>query len=440
MASTDAGYSLGESEAFTSPRSADPFAVPDPLSDSDEETPQSTIGRASNRQRTILQHGSPSGENSSLTSAYRDADSYNDGSTLTVGGGIQDDNDDENEPPQSLLYESTADDQQSSPPRRDARNDGYFERSSHSSGMRRKSGELPIRQSGRQHAGSPFLAQGEDDEVDELINDRDLGSSSTPQPYERSRTGFNAAGRGMATNPDRLAGSVRSPSPPTPHAALAQPSPVRGRGNSKEIRSTMTSSSLSTFRSNSASPPPDLLESGSISSDLESLELGNHSRRAGRRAKLVDKNAQRPLLPVPVTSSHVVQPSTRNDESMDAGPSQDRSRASIDDPGQHAKTKSTGQRTDARDDVNGTPPAQEKKKKHRRRRHDKDGNRSRPSSRSEGQLDAVGSGIGWMKDAGRNLSDRERALWIWVNVVDLDGYLQEVRRHPNGSTAGTLTI
>lgn len=36
-----------------------------------------------------------------------------------------------------------------------------------------------------------------------------------------------------------------------------------------------------------------------------------------------------------------------------------------------------------------------------------------------------------MKQAGKNLSERERALWIWVNVVDLDGYLQEVRSVPS---------
>lgn len=30
-------------------------------------------------------------------------------------------------------------------------------------------------------------------------------------------------------------------------------------------------------------------------------------------------------------------------------------------------------------------------------------------------------------DPARALSEREKALWTWVNVVDLDGYLQEVR-------------
>jgi autophagy-related protein 9 len=47
--------------------------------------------------------------------------------------------------------------------------------------------------------------------------------------------------------------------------------------------------------------------------------------------------------------------------------------------------------------------------------------------------------MGWMKDAGRNLSERERALWIWVNVVDLDGYLQEVNSWQESLSEKKLT-
>lgn len=425
----DPGSPSGDPDAFLSPRAPDPFAVPDPLSDSDDETPQSTIGRADQRNRTKARRPDDAEESSHRGSpTYRDADSFSDSRSGTIRKAVPEEEDDDDEPPQSLLYESTTSGRRTSP-NKPAQHGIYQESSPRAPGSGRRSGELRLRETTRQNTGSPFIEQVEDDEVEEPGNDRDLGSSSTPQSYERSRTRFDTAGQGGSVNPNmRLTGSAGSASPTTPHAALAQPSPIRGRGSGKATRSTTTSTSLSTFRSNSASPPPDLLESGSISSDLESLELGNNNRRPGRRARLADSSVQRPLLPAPVTAPQTGQIPGLSDEVVDAGPSRNHGRTDDTDlTSLSRKANDQGDRTDARDNINGSPLPPERKKKHRRKRHDREGNRSRLSSRSGGQADSRSDDTGWIKDAGRNLSERERTLWIWVNVVDLDGYLQEVR-------------
>jgi hypothetical protein len=430
MSSPNPGSRLDESDAFLSPRSSDPFAAPDPLSDSDEEA-DSTIGRAARRTRPTIQERLDLEQGvSSQTSTYREADSYGDSGSGTVKGVVRDEDDhdeDDDEPPQSLLYESTASDRDISPNKNPTRQ-SYPQRQPEIPDARRRSLEQRFHDTRRDNAGSPFIAPVEDDETAAQIDERDFGSSSTPQPYERSRTRFAATGDGLSISPNkRVSGSPGSASPSTPHATVAQPSPMRGRSSGKATRSTTTSTSMSTFRSNSASPPPDLLESGSISSDLESLELGNNSRRANRRSTLAERDVQQPLLPMPVTSTQGIQPQLMEDRSMEAGPSRARGQGDAVDLAYSVDvSKPLNGRDDAKDDVNGPVSSSGRKKKQHRRRRDKEGNRSRLSSRSAARLDSGRGDMGWMKDAGRNLSERERALWIWVNVVDLDGYLQEV--------------
>jgi hypothetical protein len=130
---------------------------------------------------------------------------------------------------------------------------------------------------------------------------------------------------------------------------------------------------------------------------------------------------------MPVTSTQGIQPQLMEDRSMEAGPSRARGQGdAIDLAYSIDASKPSNGRDDAKDDANGPVPSSGRKKKQHRRRQDKEGNRSRLSSRSAARLDSGRGDMGWMKDAGRNLSERERALWIWVNVVDLDGYLQEV--------------
>jgi hypothetical protein len=438
---------MTDSEGFTSPRT-DPFAIgPDPLSDSEEEEDErapSTIKRSHRAPRpSILSNLEDSTPPDDILqpSTYRDADSYAEGRTSTVKGqsrdyeaGNADDEDDD--PPASIMYESEKETNQTYPQAESSGVGNEQSRSNYRADRHianRNSLDVVRRDMERGDASSPFINSIENEvETGQIRSDRDLGSSSTPQPYERSRTRFSSGSKTSAViSNSRLSGSSGSNSPPrTPQAPIAHSSPVRGRGN-KPTRSTMTTStSMSTFRSNSASPPPDLLESGSISSDLESLELGNGGRRSGRKSKVVDRTAERPLLPVPVTAP---QATPFRDSLPEAGPSRAYDRYEME-----ANVDDAFNRPDARDDINskaeaGSTSRTERKKRHRRRHKDKDATRSRHDARSDSRGGSEGSRSEskWMKQAGKNLSERERALWIWVNVVDLDGYLQEVRFGPS---------
>ena len=437
---------MTDSEGFTSPRT-DPFAIgPDPLSDSEEEEDErapSTIKRSHRAPRpSILSNLEDSIPPDDIlqSSTYRDADSYAEGRTSTVKGqsrdfeaGNADDEDDD--PPASIMYESEKETTHTYPEVEAAALDNEQSRSNSGADRHvanRNSLDFVRRDMAREDVSSPFINNEDEIETGQKRSDRDLGSSSTPQPYERSRMRFSSGGKTSAVmSNSRLSGSGGSNSPPiTPQAPIAHPSPVRGRGSKPARSAVTTSTSMSTFRSNSASPPPDLLESGSISSDLESLELGNAGRRSGRKSKVVDRTAERPLLPVPVTAPQV---SPFRDPLPEAGPSR-----TYDRYGTEVDVDDAFDRPDARDDINGKTEADstsrtERKKRHRRRHKDKDTTRSRHDARSDsrGGSERSRSGSKWMKQAGKNLSERERALWIWVNVVDLDGYLQEVRSVPS---------
>jgi hypothetical protein len=143
---------------------------------------------------------------------------------------------------------------------------------------------------------------------------------------------------------------------------------------------------------------------------------------------------------MPVTSAQGIQPQLMEDGSMEAGPSRARGQGDAVDLAYSVDaSKPLNGRDDARDDDKGPVLSSERKKKQHRRRRDKEGNRSRLSSRSAARLDSGRGDMGWMKDAGRNLSERERALWIWVNVVDLDGYLQEVNSWQESLSEKKLT-
>jgi hypothetical protein len=440
---------FGESEAFTSPRS-DPFAVgPDPLSDSDEEA-VSTLGRTrgkrAQQERSRVDNSAGS---QLLNSEYKDADDEQEQVRRAVMLDPEDEEGDE--PPQSLMYESVRSSRQenglgisheeSNPPsdildphQQDARRIGN-----------RSSTDTIIDQTRRttRDSSSPFLpsasdlqVQSEEKEVDgKKGSDRDLASSSTPQPYERNKSRFDSAGQSNET-PFRKNDH---------HPYIAQPSPVRGRPSNQTQSGGTTSTSLSTFRSNSASPPPDLLESGSISSDLESMELGTTGRRSLRKPGTASRVVEKPLLPPPVTYEIPFTGSTRGAE---PGPSRDRRYHPIPidpqtDENEMSETEREQDRPDARDNINSIrdlesgrlDQSRSERKRKSRRKHDRDketrGSRLEDRGSSVGSQTKSKSGRKRWTDAVKGLSERERALWIWVNVVDLDGYLSEVSVNDN---------
>lgn len=338
----------------------------------------------------------------------------------------------DDEPPRSLLYETPHQSRLVGPdhPHRGSSNDA--------------DGPFEAAQSGSNSpSGTPttMMSHRYDERKDP---ERDLESSSTPQPsHPRNHT--------HATHPSTEA--FFSPPSTNVEEQLQRTSSMRGRSTRKDVRPSQTpiaSTSQDTFRSNSASPPPDLLESGSTSSELESLHLGNRKsrKRTGKQSRHQagsrDKAAKQPLLPPPVTSGSPQSPTTQ------AGPS----RAHQGNPYEHLRSyddESSLQRPDAIDNVNQVAYRKGKRghRNHRKFQSRKsqidvaiqeDGDElaldGKPASETDRKTRRKRSRThdsqAWIKSAGKNLTDKEKAMWMWVNVVDLDGYLQEVSSYHAG--------
>lgn len=187
-------------------------------------------------------------------------------------------------------------------------------------------------------------------------------------------------------------------------------------------------------RDNSASPPPDLLRSRS-SSKSSVRRSGTYSQRDDI---LHDPRGKRDLLPVPVTTPQ--------------GPT-NRQQRPRDPPQTHTHTSPGSVIFDA-PALHDRLPASRKPKteKHRRRarrhqRHSPADDVETPESPYAAEafsddpqamlMSSQSSCTGGRSSGGRRrrkkrndptagLSERERAMWGWANVVDLDGYLQEV--------------
>lgn len=209
------------------------------------------------------------------------------------------------------------------------------------------------------------------------------------------------------------------------------------KGKARDIRSEVTEGDArgrsadpftsENHRDNSASPPPDLLRSRSSSSSS-----AHHSETYSQRDDTFhDPHGKRDLLPVPVTTpQHARDPSKNHTDTLPGSVIFD-AQALHDPPPSSRKPRTEKHRHRARrhrkhsdaDDVEtlNSPYAAEafSDDPHAMLMSSQS---SRAGERSSGGRQRRKKG----KDPTAELSERERAMWGWANVVDLDGYLQEV--------------
>lgn len=174
---------------------------------------------------------------------------------------------------------------------------------------------------------------------------------------------------------------LSSSATPQPYDSLRRGRSERHSQTSYDTHSTGLQSTLDStlLRSSSASPPPELLDSESLRDD-ETPRRFHEGEASTLRSSIRGKGKER-ARDVPPPSSppkHRRQPTTIAEESE-----QDDERSQLD-----------GEVDEEQEGL-----MDRGRRRFRRRR-----------------------GL----DPARALSEREKALWTWVNVVDLDGYLQEV--------------
>ncbi|KAJ9117022.1 hypothetical protein QFC22_004680 [Naganishia vaughanmartiniae] len=194
-------------------------------------------------------------------------------------------------------------------------------------------------------------------------------------------------------------------------------------------------------RANSASPPPDLLISPSSVSSIGLSTKPHHSIPRDAAAE------KRNLLPLPVTTPHTIAGNRMEGSSMVGHVLGSSSTGDVifDANGEHRKEKkrsSTKSRTERHHHRHS-----KRHHKHSRAMEYEDNDREEDGEQYSND-DAGGydqrtmimsslsnrneSRTGKHKrsrkrvDPTAGLSEREKALWVWANVTDLDGYLQEV--------------
>lgn len=209
-------------------------------------------------------------------------------------------------------------------------------------------------------------------------------------------------------------------------------------------------------RDNSASPPPDLLRSRSSSGSSSNHLSPNHRTRRSDDTFRDAAAEKRDLLPLPVTA--VKGTSRRKQEPLQDFASRSMMRDIIFD----------AQDSDLRDSTpQSRKPKVEKQRHHHKRRHYRKHHSDRPPAADDPQtldesaypaeaydddphamLMSTRSTNNSSRTSGKRkrrsrktvdptagLSERERAMWGWANVVDLDGYLQEVSFRISGSSS-----
>lgn len=195
-------------------------------------------------------------------------------------------------------------------------------------------------------------------------------------------------------------------------------------------------------RANSASPPPDLLMSPS--SSVSSIGLSTKHHRGIPRDAAAEKQS---LLPLPVTTPHTTSSNTmdgssRVGQSVDNSSTQDVIFDAKSERRREKKRSSTKSRTERHHH-------RQAKRHHKHSRvveygendrgedgeqysDDDAGNDDQHAMLMSSFLNRNDSRTGRHKrsrkrvDPTAGLSEREKALWVWANVTDLDGYLQEV--------------
>jgi hypothetical protein len=195
-------------------------------------------------------------------------------------------------------------------------------------------------------------------------------------------------------------------------------------------------------RANSASPPPDLLLSSSSSDS--SIGLSTRPYQNIPRDAAAEK---RNLLPLPVTTPHPTSANRMGSSSLTGqrGDSSSVPDVTVGADGERRKEKkrpSTKSRTERHRHRHAKRPH-----KHSRAiEHEEDDRRENDEQYSDNDgLDDDQRAILMSSPSNRNesrtgtrkrskkrvdpmagLSERDKALWVWANVTDLDGYLQEV--------------
>ncbi len=276
----------------------------------------------------------------------------------------------------------------------------------------------------------PFIAGDEDEppqsimyEEDQHNEDKDPESSSTPQAFP---------------------GSMVQSQP-------AFKEPIEERGRRKETGTEITNSTSSI---DSASPPPDLLDSGSsepeTSTERKKAKNGlpqpvtsrtgaNGSGSRHDRSSRFNKSSLR----APSSSPSPVRLANRELSAAEKGKGKIRHKGDLQPPlfgfgfassssrasrsrthksSQHGLINGDSLSESSSDDSPGDILA------------DPSASPGSAPSRSRSRLSARSSR--GKKAAWNGLDEKQKALWNWVNVVDLDGYLQEVRGNEYLTTWG----
>lgn len=270
--------------------------------------------------------------------------------------------------------------------------------------------------------------------------DRDLGSSSTPQPYDSVSRHQSRASHAPAQQWKGKGKDVGDLSSSASRRAADYIAPSAIAEGSRIMDPFMQDSSI---RDESASPIDSRRESRSPS--VSSIELGTAQ---GKRLQDRPRDAaaeKRNLLPLPVTSSSG-NAKRRSSEDRRLASSSLHSSVPVGEVLFEAEEQDNQEKT--RQPKKSKPERHRHHKKRHHRKHDRvddeftseerttypaeefdddpqamlmsarsDRNESRAGKRKRGKR---------RHDATANLSEREKALWLWANVVDLDGYLQEV--------------
>lgn len=276
--------------------------------------------------------------------------------------------------------------------------------------------------------------------------DRDLGSSSTPQPYDsvsrhKNRNSGDSTRRWKGKGRDMGEHSARAATRINDDIAA-----IHERG-----RLTDPFMNDSSVLDHSTSPPPGGKESRSPSTS--SVDLYADNRRSGSHDRPRDAAAEkRNLLPMPVTSPHT-NGEKRSKDARKLGSSSLHSSVPAVDVLFEAEEQDEQETTRPLKKSKSERHRHHKKRHHRKHspadrvddefasdervypaeEYDDDPQAMLMSTRSDRNESRAGKRKRTKQrhDATVNLSEREKALWLWANVVDLDGYLQEViRRYP----------
>ncbi|KAJ9113884.1 hypothetical protein QFC19_000078 [Naganishia cerealis] len=372
---------------------------------------------------------------------------------------------DDNEPPQSLLFGLAAESSSSISPQRlsnsHSHTDDHIPADSDIPSIDPESGAATAEQSmymsyrpASNGNSQPPQSVSSAALQSESRKDTGLGSSSTPQPYDvserpirqrgidSSTTEWNGKGKGKGKRKEKAVPDDSIVASTKLAYSDTRQRPDRGRSSDADYPPNHSSS-----RANSASPPPDLLRSPS--SSVESIGVSTKHRTSGPRvSRDVPRDAaaeKRNLLPLPVTTPqvdgssvmrHGVNGSAVGDVIFDVQDERrrekKRSSAKSRTEKHHRHSKRNHKHSRATDYVDDGPDHEEEEEQYPDDDDDdfENGNQramlmSTLSSQNESRTGRHKRSKKKV-DPTAGLSEREKALWIWANVTDLDGYLQEV--------------